>query len=124
MRQQKQVTIGSDTYLLTQFGGVEGLKIGKQVAKVMLPIFSSMFSNTDKEPSMTDIITVVGEHLDEIDVETIMKLMTSVTKNGFAIKFDDEFGGNWSTLFKLVWEVIQFNYSDLLFLEPAAEEIK
>lgn len=122
MRKQKEVVINSDKYLLTQFGGMEGVRIGKKVAKIMLPIFSSMFAEDQVEPSMMDIMTTVGEHLDEIDDETVVKLISSVTKNGYAIKFDDEFAGNYSTLFKLLWEVVQFNFSDLLFLEPTAEE--
>jgi hypothetical protein len=58
------------------------------------------------------LMEVVSENLDYLDDATIQELLSSTTKNNYAIDFDNEFAGNYMTLFNLLWEVVQFNFSD------------
>lgn len=114
MIEQKEVTIKGDKYLMTQFGGMKGIKIGKRVGKIILPVIGVAFS--EEEGSVGNILNVVVENLDQLDEQLIMELVGSVTKNGVAIDFDREFAGNYDTLFKLLQEVIQFNFDSLFQL--------
>ena len=121
MKQQKEVIIGNDKYLIEQFGAVKGFRVGKKVGKVMLPVISKAFG--EEEASMADLMSIVAENIDSIDEDTVMELLSETYKNKQSINFDTEFAGNYMTLFKLLWEVIQFNFSDLLFMQPPEEEI-
>lgn len=122
MRQQKEIQIGEDKYQLTQFGARQGIKLGKKVAKLALPTIGALYG-TDEEFSLSVAAEVVAEHIDDLDDQTIQELLSSATKNKYAINFDDEFAGNYMTLFKLLWEIIQFNFSDILFqMAPGAIE--
>lgn len=122
MRQQKEVSINGDKYQLTQFGARQGFKLGKKVAKLALPTIGALYGS-DEEFSLSVAAEVVAEHLDDLDEQTVMELLGSATKNKYAINFDDEFAGNYMTLFKLLWEIVQFNFSDILFqMAPDATE--
>lgn len=117
MIEQKEVKINEDTYLLTQFGGMKGLKYGKRVGRILLPIMSVVFSGDGEEVSMGRVIDVVVDNLDELDEDLIVKLVTEgVTKNGVQIDFDKEFAGNYDTLVKLLQEIVQFNFQSLFQL--------
>lgn len=113
MRDQKEIEINGDKYLLTQFGGRQGLKLGKKVAKLVLPTLGALYSEDSEEMDIAVAADVIADHLDELDDQTILELLSSVTKNKYNLNVDDEFAGNYLTMFKLLWEVISFNFSDL-----------
>jgi hypothetical protein len=112
MRKQHQVELNGDKYTITQFGARQGIKLGKKVAKIALPAFGALYSDPDEDASMGILMEVVSENLDYLDDATIQELLSSTTKNNYAIDFDNEFAGNYMTLFNLLWEVVQFNFSD------------
>lgn len=116
MIEQKEVTIKGENYLLTQFGGIKGVKYGKRVGRIILPIMSVVFGSEGEEANMGKVIEVVCDNLDQLDEDLIAKLIESVTKGGVAIDFDKEFAGNYDTLFMLLQEVIQFNFQSLFQL--------
>lgn len=116
MIEQKEVTIKGDKYLMTQFGGLKGIKLGKRVGRIILPVIGVVFSESENGGGIGNIIDVVVDNLDQLDEQLIIELIGSVTKNGVAIDFDKEFAGNYDTLFKLLQEVIQFNFDSLFQL--------
>lgn len=120
MIEQKEVTIKGEKYLMTQFGGIKGVKLGKRVGRILLPILGVAFS--EGEADMKSIITVIVDNLDYLDEQLIMELVGSVTKNGVQIDFDKEFAGNYDTLFKLLKEVIEFNFNSLFQMGLDASE--
>ena len=115
MIEQKEVTIKGDKYLITQFGGIKGVKLGKRVGRVLLPIIGTIYTE-DGEVSLPKVLETVAENLDYLDEQLIMELMSSVTKNGVALDFDKEFAGNYDTLFKLLQAVVEFNFQSLFHL--------
>jgi len=119
--EQKEVTIKNDKYQIQQFPGRKGLKLGKKVAKVALPAIGKAFSE-DENSSMGSLMEVVADHLDDLDDETIFELLSYTTKNKMQIDFDKEFAGNYRTLCVLLWEIVQFNFSDLFFEAHADTE--
>lgn len=120
MRKQKETIINGNKYLITQFGAIQGLRLGKSVARILLPAMSSVFGGEDVDTSK--MMETVAENLDKLDEDVVVELLSSTYKNKKAIDFDSEFSGNYYTLFLLLWEVIEFNFSDLLFQEAPAEE--
>lgn len=117
MRQQKEIVLNEEKYLITQFGAKQGVKLGKKVAKVALPAVAAIYGDdSGGEYTMPLLMEVVSENLDYLDEATIQELLSSTTKNGYAIDFDNAFAGNYLTLFKLLWEVVQFNFADFFQL--------
>lgn len=112
MIEQKEVTIKGEKYLMTQFGGIKGVKLGKRVGRILLPIIGAAMTEGD-ESGAGGIIQVIVDNLDHLDEQLIMELVSSVTKGGVAIDFDKEFAGNYDTLFMLLQEVIEFNFNSL-----------
>ena len=123
MRKQKQVTVNGEQYLITQFGAIQGLKLGKDVAKVILPVISKM-QGSGEEVSIASVMEVIADNLDDISENTVVELTSGITKGGTGINFDNEFAGKYRALFEILWEVVELNYSDLFFGEPVEEESK
>jgi len=121
MREQKQVEIDGDTFLITQFGAKKGVKLGKKVAKVMLPAIGKMYGGED-EVNFGDMLEVIAEHLDELDEQTIEELLSETTVNKYAIDYDNYFAGNYGVLFQLLWEIISVNFQDVFSALPGTEE--
>lgn len=124
MRKQKEVEINGSKYLMTQFGAKQGVKLGKKVAKIALPAVAAIYGGdeTTNEYAIPIMMEVVSENLDHLDEDTIQELLSSTTKSNYAINFDDEFAGNYVTLFKLLWEVVQFNFADFFQLAQGGTE--
>jgi len=121
MREQKEVTINGDKFLITTFGARKGIKLGKKVARVMLPAIGKMYGG-DEEVNFGDMLEVIAENLDELDDQTIEELLSETTVNKYAIDFDSYFAGNYGTLFQLLWEVISANFEDVFSALPGTEE--
>jgi hypothetical protein len=113
MRQQKEVTIKGNKYQITQFGGRQGIKLGRKVAKVVLPALAAAYKDSE-QPNLADIMEVAVDHVDDLDDNTIMELLSLTTKNKFEIDFDNEFAGKYGVLLQLLWEIITFNFADFL----------
>lgn len=122
MREQHKVTINNNEYLITQFGARKGIRVGKKVAKVMLPAIGKMYGESE-EVSFGDMLETVADNLDELDDQTIMELISETTVNKMTIDFDDHFSGNYGTLFYLLWEIIQYNFSDIFSVVPGGTEV-
>lgn len=124
MIEQKEVTIKGDKYLITQFGGIKGVKYGKRVAKIILPIMGVVFSGEDEDRNIGNIMNVVVDNIDQLDEQLIQELLANVSKNGTSINFDAEFAGNYDTMFTLLQEVIEFNFQSLFQLGLEGSEAK
>ncbi len=114
MRQQKEVEINGNKYQITQFGAREGWKLGKHVAKIMLPVMSKYYSEDGVD--FGELMEAIAENLDQLDDKTIDSLLSQTTVNKYAINFDDHFAGNYATLLTLLWEIIIFNFSSIFTL--------
>lgn len=110
MISQKKLEIKGNTYLIQQMNGWDGIKIGRKLVKILGPAMVAVFQEED---GLTKGMDIVAEHLDDFDDELIKKLLSTVTKNGYAIKVEEEFAGNYWTLIKLMQEVIWFNFQDV-----------
>jgi hypothetical protein len=116
MREQKEITIGQDTYLLHQFGAIEGLKYQKALAKVLLPAIAEI--SKGEAVTETSAISIgmskLAENIDQIDERMIESMVVrGATKNNMAINFDRDFAGKYVELFQLLKEIILFNFGSV-----------
>lgn len=111
MRKQHKVSIKGSNFLITQMGGWEGLRVGRQVVKILGPAMVELF--TKGEQGFDSATEVFLDNIDKFDDELVKTLVGTATKDGMAINFDDEFSGNYMAMVTLIKEVIWFNFQDL-----------
>lgn len=108
--QQKEVTIKDTTYLLTQFGGMTGLKLGKQLVKTLGPAFAVL---QGEDASVGKALNILFDNLNDETEALIIALCSSASKGSVAINFNNEFAGEYDRLFLLVKEIVEFNYGSV-----------
>lgn len=118
MNNQKVVHVGDESYLVTAFLTSKGLRIKSRIIKYFGASLTEAFSG-DAEDDST-IISVIAGLFDQITEEQFIELtkdiLSNVTKNNQMIDFEREFSKNYVNLYKLIKEVLEFNYSDLFSL--------
>lgn len=115
MYKQENVTIGETTYLLTAIPGTAALGYQKQLAKVFLPAYAAAAkANETGENATAVMLSEVAKSLDLVDVTFVKELIIrGATINGVAINFDTHFAGNFGNMYKLLFEIIKFNFGDV-----------
>lgn len=113
---QKIINIDDDTYVINAFLASKGLRIKAKLIKYAGTSLSDALGAED-ESTIIDLISKVFTDMTEDQyVELVKEIMSGVTKNNMAIDFDKEFQLNYGNLFKMIKEVLQFNYNDLFSL--------
>lgn len=113
MIQQKDVTVGSEEYKITQMAATKGLKVLKQLVKLVGPAAAEIF----QEGNVGGAVDKLVENIDVVDVEALFKeLVATVSKQNMAINFDSEFAGNYALLLSLSKEVVEFNFGNVFTL--------
>lgn len=125
MREQKEVQVMGDTYLLNQFGALEGLKYQKALAAVIMPAIAEISSRDDlSEGEAISIgLNKLSENIDKLD-ETMIQAMVvrGATKGSVTINFDNEFAGKYNKLFMLLKEIVMFNFGSVFTMLGSEEE--
>lgn len=116
--QQKEVTINGEVFLLTQLPGMTGLKLGKQLVKILGPAFASM-----QEGGAASAMSVLFDSLDDNAEALIIALVSGATKGNMAINFNTEFAGQYDKLFLLVKEIVEFNYGSVFQMLGSASSL-
>lgn len=118
--QQKNTACG--TYKMTQFPASKGIALLKQLTKLLGPSFAEL-SSAEPEHAMRLAIQKLVEGLDNVQVEELVKYIVTngATKDGDTIQFDSEFAGNYSGLFNLCREIVEFNFGDVFTLLGSGE---
>lgn len=130
MIEQRNVHISGQDYMITQFKATLGIKLMKQLAKLLGPAFIELQKAGDtgdikgknaeaekakrEEQAMMNAATVLIDNLDNVEVEQlVITLMSGVTKGTQTINFDMEFAGKYDVLFSLLKEVVSFNFGNV-----------
>ncbi len=108
-----------ESYQLTQLNAQSGIKYMKKVQKVILPVWAE--ASKSKDVTIADIILKASEKLDELDEKDIVGLVCESLSIA-PTQFDAKFNGKYVVLFKLLKEIIFFNFEDV-FTELGLEEI-
>lgn len=115
---QHTVTIGDEQFLLQTIPATKGLKLLKQITKLVGPAFGELTKGGDNPDGV--IGSAIGkliENLDQVEVELLVKeLVSSATKGTITINFDTEFAGEYAKLFHLTKEIVDFNYGSVFTL--------
>ena len=127
MIRQKTVTIQGEEYLISTMPATKGLKLLKQLTKLIGPAFSELIKSGGVQDNNINPVSVAMEklfdNLDSVDVETLIKeLVSTVSKGSIAVNFDMEFSGDYGKLLTLVKEVVEFNYGSVFTLFGSEEE--
>lgn len=124
MIKQKQINVGGDDYLISTLPATKGLKVLKQLTKLIGPSFAELAKSADdaEKSAMSIAMEKLFENLDSVDVENLAKdLMASVSKGNTVINFDMEFSGDYGKLFTLLKEVVEFNFGSVFTLFGSEE---
>lgn len=118
MLEQKQIQIDGIDFLLTTFPTMQGLAYQKKIAKLLGPVIAEIMKSTDESVNPMGIaLAKLFDNLDEIDPEFIKEIVTKgASKGSMAINFDMEFAGKYALLFKLVQEIVDYNFHDVFTL--------
>lgn len=130
MISQKNITVGGNDYIITQFKTTVGIRLMKQLAKLLGPAFIELQKGADvsdikgknvdaekvkrEEQAMMNAAKILIENLDNVEVEQlVIALMGGVTKGTQSINFDLEFAGEYDVLFSILKEVVSFNFGNV-----------
>ena len=128
MIKQKTTTINGEEFLLSTIPATKGIKLLKQLTKLIGPSFTELLKGgesgekADANP-MGLAMEKLFDNLDTVDVESLIKelVSASATKGSMAINFDMEFSGEYGKLFTLVKEIVEFNYGSVFTLFGSEE---
>jgi hypothetical protein len=127
MIKQKTVTINSEDFLLSTIPATKGIKLLKQLTKLIGPSFTELLKGGDDVTPNANPMGLAMEklfdNLDTVDVESLIKELValSATKGSMSINFDMEFAGDYGKLLMLVKEIVEFNYGSVFTLLGSEE---
>lgn len=126
LKTEKKI-IDDSEYTVSQFTGREAFKIKLKLVKILAPIISSLISNFDAKgkpildseidfskigESISSLMNTMSE--DEM-IDFILRMLKNTRKDNLEITeqiFDVCFAGNLTTIYKVIYFVIQVNYPD------------
>lgn len=120
MIETREKIIDGSTYSVTQLPARRALRMKAKLIKIFGPVLAQLFvSATSKEAGNMDFVKAIellGSHIDENSFEQIcMELLVGVRKDGMELQpatIDLEFAGDIAGLYKVLWFVIEVNYSN------------
>jgi len=133
MFKQKEVLIGSTQYTINTLSATKALtlqpKVMKLVGRSLIEFMSVKPSETEEQEQAIEadvlgrIAEVFLEDLEKIDIAALAKelIESCVFKGSVSLNFDNEFTGNLASLYRLLFEVVKFNYLDV-FLNLASDK--
>ena len=121
MSQIKIVDINDKKYIIEPFKGRKGFKLKTKLMRVISPALNEMRKAADEDVSelgliVTAIQSVLENSEDDEIFSIVEELMTGVKTESGSLDFDLEFSQNYSTLYKLIKEVVEVNYNDVFSL--------
>lgn len=121
MSQIKIVDINDKKYIIEPFKGRKGFKLKTKLMRVISPALNEMRKAADEDVSelgliVTAIQSVLENSEDDEIFAIVEELMTGVKTESGSLDFDLEFSQNYSTLYKLIKEVVEVNYNDVFSL--------
>jgi len=127
MIKQKTCTIGGEEFLLSTIPATKGIKLLKQLTKLIGPSFTEILKGAEDKDSnpMGLAMEKLFDNLDAVDVESLVKelVASSATKGSMSINFDMEFAGDYGKLFTLIKEIVEFNYGSVFTLFGSEESL-
>lgn len=121
VRKQKTVTVCGQEQTITKFPATKSVRYQRHLLKVAGPAFIE--SQKAEDTTIADVFAKFLENLDYLD-EEVMRNMVVESIGISPAKFETMFSGETVELFKVLKEIVFFNYHDvftLLGLEQTPE---
>ena len=122
--EQKDFSLDGETYRITMFPADQGLKVLTKLVKLVgEPMMEMAKMQQDKEAMFDHLASAIRSlslKLDDENVVSLCKQLSScVIKDGDGSmtldrKFNTHFSGRLGHMFKLMVEVVNFNFADFL----------
>lgn len=120
---RKVVTVGDSEYEIQAFPATKGIRIFKNLAKLIGPALQALSEAKDEDDASVMAISALMNSMDDVAVDELMQnLMSGVTKEKMALNFDTEFMADYGKLVKLAQEVVALNWGSLFNVLGTAEE--
>lgn len=122
----KDIKIDEEAYVIEQFLGKKSLKVFSRLLKFMGVPMSKALNGMDKDFELVvpEMMAALVERLDEDEVEGIVgDLLSCVTQRNVQVwsDFDMRFQGRLGHVFKLLVEVVKYQYSDFFAVLASAK---
>ena len=126
--QTQEKEINGSIYTVTQLPARRALRLKSKLIKVFGPIFAQFFikvrAEEDSEQAQKDSIIksieMFSHNLDSTEFEAlVMEILQGVRKSGMELTsaiVDMEFAGDMSSLYKLIWFVVEVNFANFFEL--------
>ena len=136
MIETKKKIIDGSEFMVRQYGARLGGRIKIRIAKLVGPALATMMDakkdqqSTNVQPEILEkALTTFMEGLSAEDYDSLIMQMIPgyVWKDEKEITektFDSEFAGNYSTLYKLLWFILEVNYGDFLELIGIGKDLQ
>lgn len=121
--EQKDFSLDGESYVITMFPADQGLKVLTKLVKLIgEPMMELAKMNNDKQAMFDHLgsaIRSLALRLDDENVVAICKQLSGCVIHGGGSmtldkKFNTHFSGKLGHMFKLMVEVVNFNYADFL----------
>ncbi len=115
-------TINGSNYSVTQLPARRALKMKARLIKLFGPSMAQFFMSAEKksDQGFVNAIEKLSQTIDEHTFESIcVELLTGVRKDGMELNpqlIDMEFAGDLSSLYQVMWFVIEANYANFFSL--------
>lgn len=120
---RKVVTVGDSEYEIQAFPATKGIRIFKNLAKLIGPALQALSEAKDEDDASVMAISALMNSMDDVAVDELMQnLMSGVTKEKMALNFDTEFMADYRKLVKLAQEVVALNWGSLFNVLGTAGE--
>lgn len=119
---QNIVDVDGSKYVINAFKGEKGFKIKTEIMQLAAPSIGDLFKFQKEEDGSElkesgDVIQSLAKLISSSTSDKIFALIkniiSEVERDGNKINFDDEFSCNYFALYKLIYEVLLFNYKDV-----------
>lgn len=140
MQRTKELIVNGRKYYTTQYSATKGLILLTTLAKVaskplgVIASFAGEKDVTEEEKkeliakALGEIIMSIASQMEQEEVVTLIKDVLATTEfiqedgKRRPLVFDTDFAGSYGHLFRLVQEIIAFQYNDFFDESPAPEE--
>lgn len=113
----REILVDGQSYSVTQFSASKGMKLLTRLVKILGEPMASFLSNPDAEAegAFQMALGSLSEKLDEdVVLNTVKELIDCLSTSEGPIQFDTHFAGRFGHLFKVIGEVLKFQYGDFL----------
>jgi transcriptional regulator NrdR family protein len=114
MIEEKEIIIDGQTFRIQQLPARKGVKIFLTVSKIL----ASCAGSLNKENIMKSNVESLASHIfDNLDDEKTSEMVCNMVSSSIVfplnLNFDLYFAGKYDSLFKIVFEILKFNYGNL-----------